>query len=194
MQRSISIAPTNATPVPVTVTPTSVRVSGSNSWLSNSAETRRRELFSVLSTENLLKLAHAHANDEDDDHMPLDAHVRNAAVSVGAASTLATSPPSAASTQVRLMSGSLPTTSSAAFAFDRDDDDNGAALHVGSAPSSASSAASSVIASARTREELECALCFRLFYQVRARNVFTFFFPRVSDTVFFQAGDKCVWP
>jgi hypothetical protein len=135
------------------------------------SETRRRELLSVLSTENLLKLAQAHQCEEDAGHAARAADHARWPNSAPSAAPLPTFPGASAPLHHQL-GGSLPT-----YGFDRDDDDDDddddVGALVGSAPTAAAVAAD-LAASARTREELECSLCFRLFYQVWAGKRFRF--------------------
>jgi hypothetical protein len=143
---------------------------------------RRRDLSHILSNENLRKLAVAYEQLDDSADilqfslpppppsdvarsLPPAKVVRPAAGNVAASS-------GRISSTGPIVIGSAPSDLSAGFASfdddDDDDDDDNDRLR-----RSASGSAPAVSFEA-TREELECSLCFRLFYQVSRGELFLF--------------------
>jgi hypothetical protein len=149
---------------------------------------RRRDLSHILSNENLRKLASAYEQlDYSTDvlqfsSLPPPSSLPSADVSVARslpptrvserAGNVAV-PSGTAATARPIVIGSAPSNLSAGFAsFDDDDDDDDDNDNDSGARRSAS--VTTGVSFEATREELECSLCFRLFYQV-SRCYFSIF-------------------
>jgi hypothetical protein len=137
---------------------------------------RRRDLSHILSNENLRKLASAYEQmDYSPDVLqfslppPADVSVARSLpptrVSERAGNVAV--PAAAAAAARPIVVGSAPSNLSAGFAsFDDDDDDDDDDDNDRNGGARRSASVTTGVSFEATREELECSLCFRLFYQV----------------------------
>jgi hypothetical protein len=137
---------------------------------------RRRDLSHILSNENLRKLAVAYEQLGDATDT-LQFSLSDVARSLPPPATAAAPRRNVAATSGRasasgpIVIGSAPSDLSAGFAsFDDDDDDDDDDDNDNDRVRRSASGSAPVVSFEATREELECSLCFRLFYQVSGKR------------------------